>query len=240
MIDTKPDTPLSSSPYPSHVLLQFILVESLHTQNAFAKLNSASIDVHLERGSKVSLEKLLHITEGLVGAIAPFRNNFSWNRSHGTLTKLKNDTQLLHCCYADEVQEAAMAKKLSAKAWLLATELRDITIQMLWASSTYDENAMRFQKVQKKLAIALKKLGAIIAKVITSFAKNENILFCLIDRHKQIDSVYGNAFTLRLLKKMSLTIDTTLSLLIDAYQKRGFETFIPKISAKINSMRQMQ
>lgn len=233
---------LSPTHYPSHVLFQFILVQFLRTQDAFGKLTAASRQIGLclanENTEQTHIRQaLLCATECLAGAASPFRSNFSWNPSHGILSSLKNDSTLFESAFSEEIPEAACIKKQVAKCWLYCTELRDLATH-LRHNSFLNNSAFFpcFQKIEKQMQTALKKLSLAICKAMLHFGSNENVLFCLIRQQKQFDAVFGRTFTKKFIKKVHLNLDSAHQFLVEAYRKRGFEGLIPEITQKIKSL----
>ena len=72
----------------------------------------------------------------------------------------------------------------------------------------------------------LKKLGNTIIRTLRHFKTNENVLLCVMHRQHQLDSIYGVAFTKKILKKLNLNTEKAFHFITDAYKKRGFSDLI--------------
>jgi hypothetical protein len=187
------------------------------------------------------VQGLLVKIEMLVGSVSPFQSNSAWRPFDGQLKALKQDTLLLLSCFGEQIAAAAELQRLTSKCCLHAGEIRDLAMQLTFEAAPHRYKAFaELQKAEARMHLVLKQLGGAISKLAMHFVNNENVLFCLVDRHQQIDAIYGLGHTFALLKKMGLSLNATHELLLDAYRKRGFDALLPVISQKVNLMRKLQ
>ncbi len=229
----------SSHGYPCHVLFQLIFASFLRTQEAFKDLKlwryefENSLEFHSKSDHK---KKLLSAIESLAGIASPFHNGFSLDLTLGILTSLKNNSTLFQKNHSLQIPEASLIRKQATSSWFYCIELHDLATHLpLELPLINHKDFIRFQKVEARMFAQLKKLGNTIIKTLKHFKTNENVLLCLMHRQHQLDSIYGKAFTVKILKKLNLNSENVYHLIIDAYKKRGFSDLITKLKLKINS-----
>lgn len=224
--------------YPSHVLFQFILVAFLKTHPVVKKINTLSLQIASSAKSEINppptlKNQLFLAAEELAGQSSPFHGHFSWNPSQGILNLLKNNCILFE--KTQDFPETAPIKKYVVKSCLYSAELRDLASNLL-NESVPTNTFVHFQKTEVQMTQNMRKLGNAISKMILHFRNNENVLFCLLQRQKELDDFYGAAFTQKIFKKMYRNLDDARLFLIDAYSQREFKELIPEITTSINSL----
>ncbi|MGZ3633626.1 MAG: hypothetical protein ACXU9U_00230 [Parachlamydiaceae bacterium] len=225
------------SRYPKHVLFQLILVSFVRTQETIQSLLSASAQMTEAEMVHRSLHKesILQAIEKLVGPSALIQSPFNWKIASGLLTTLKNDSSLFQTIYEKNFSEAVTIRKQAAKSWLYSSELRELASDLSIDKPLKQcDKFNRFQKVEIQITASLKALGNALAKTLTHFKNNENVLYCLLCHHTSLDLIYGPSFTAKNFKKMHRSLDQTQHFLIEAYQRRGFEQLVPTITQKMS------
>ncbi len=229
----------SSHSYPCHVLFQFILASFLRTQEAFKNLKALRCELGNSSEIRNKMEhknKLLSAIENLAGIASPFHNGFSLDLNLGLLTGLKNNSTLFQKNYSRQIPEASLIREQATSSWFHCIELNNLATHFSLELPLADhKDFLRFQKVEARMFAQLKKLGNTILKTLKHFKTNENVLLCLMHRQTQLDSIYGEAFTVKILKKLNLNTEKAYHFIIEAYKKRGFSDPTAVLKSKFSS-----
>lgn len=227
------------------LLLQFILSEYLLAQNQVIDLQNAFLKFQqlLTKSSPLStkkheLKQLIATTELLSGSSFDTMRLFSWGHESSLLYKLNGYCALFSHQYESKSQTEQTLYRYVNQQWLTCIQLHDTLHTFLDDSpknwKIYMEEIGVFVDKIYKLGDRFKKL---LPKVISPYAKDENVLFFIVRHHSDFDKLFGLGYTKSLLKKVSLKpIEELKKMISRRYNNRGFTQILPIISEKFEAI----
>lgn len=218
--------------YHHHLLIQFILSELILAHDEIKDLDKIFTDPSNSRGDII--ETVIRHISKLSGSTQGYMRLFSWN-DDGILTKLKN-----YCAFFCQNARSKNNDQFSMyqeanQAWLFSLHALDISRMIAQQDTAWDVDSL-YNSV-KKIGRSIQRLSRLAAKVIPQFRNNENVVFFLLRHVTQLDSLYGDGFATKLLRKMFTKRSQGVSnFLTKRYAERGFDHLIPNIQSKLAAL----
>ena len=214
----RPRSPYCAFHRDEHVLLQFILKESLDTLSLIKKLEAI-----LEKDVKaVDLEKLKNLLCELAGGSFETLHFLVWPNGEGRLAKLKGYCTWLLKEAIEEDTPLFRLDRLSNEAWVYCMKSLDLLDQKPFKS--YSLLAL------KKMCRTMGRFEKTLPDAISLYMHDENVLFFLIRHKKELDNVYHPGFTEELFSSFfNGKPEDGKKFLVDRYLARGFDTILPQI-----------
>ncbi len=212
-------------PYTDSVLFQFILIEFLRAHKELNTLENL-YNEQTRISSDGSLQSLLQAAKIFTGCTPiPGKVQF-WQQELGTMAKLRKYS--FYFQQESQQKELLNLKNLARKGWLLSIELSDVA-----------ENSLGLKHFGRSLAKVIKTVHSLqqpVMKLITQFSDDENVVLFLVSHQRPLDSIFGEAFTIKQLQAMHNSIHESAQFLIKSFSMRRFDQLLPIISQKFAAL----
>lgn len=216
-----------------HLLLQFIWSELLLAHHAITQAKTALDMLQINNSQEVLDLLVTHITR-LSGSAQEYMRLFSGD-DDGIFNKLRNYCVLFSLQNPDQKTCLSMVQEAN-KAWLLAVQ----TLAMIRMSSHEGNNAQGIAKAPayiNKMQRCLERLVRLNSNMSLKYQNNENVIFFLVRNHREIDAMYSQGYTLKLLRKMvGKNRNKIQQFLVKKYTERGFEHLLPLIQTSVEQL----
>lgn len=215
------------------LLIQFMIVEFVHTAQLTAKLNSL-IQEHLcsKNSSPHNLSNLKQILEQLI-RYHPHHEPSSYSRwTKGSLTKLKEYCELFSSNSSYQNKEHIRLHMSAHQALLDAIHAQELLYSLI--INPYIPNAehiLNFLPISRTLAAFQNKINRLIRyfpRLMNPFLNNENVILCLLRLRQPFIDIYGADFVDKRFKWPVNTHDL-IQFLSKRYQERGFDSLLPTL-----------
>lgn len=205
------------------LIFQFIISEFISSYREILVIHRLSVEI-LEDPENV--EGLLReCLEKLSGSAHTCMKVFSWNVEEGVLAKLKN--YCAHFSKSRKLRETEDLHHFVHEAWLSCLQ----SIEMI-QSSAFSLKALH--KVLVRIVNYMRRFARITAKLMQKFRLDENLIFFMLNYHKQLDELYGQQFVFKQLSRMfGKGIEGASQFLKKKYAARGFDKLLPIIGIRI-------
>lgn len=215
------------------LLFQLFLAEFLKSyttaQEVEAIYNGSSLSREPPAISKKRRELLLSLCTDLSGEVMSIAPTFPWTTRQGSLKALVHYCHLLRMPPLVERSERAYRQAVLARQHLLSWQERGhITPVHLRALA----------RAVESLARNMHKIGQALTRELLQYAHDENIIFFLLRRQVEFDTLFHAPYVAGLLEKMYRGgIDQAEQHLIRQYTKRGFEHLLPTLTQTFADVR---
>ncbi|MEI8365950.1 MAG: hypothetical protein WCF65_05990 [Parachlamydiaceae bacterium] len=217
------------------LIFQFVLSEFIESFSTIQQLNSyccnpnsASLGDAISFSTAIShrqeigtcLTKLLGSSNGHI-------HLFSWNFSEGILSKLKTYCALLLQNSDNDEKELIALQHYAEKIWLGCLQIGE-------ALNSTPFEAGPLTAAVEKASSSMIRFSKLIARLISQFRDDENVIFYVVRNHKILDKLYGNRFVFKLLGRLyTKGMHEVQHVLSVKYSARGFDDLLPAIRSHI-------
>lgn len=220
------------------LLLQFVLSEFLPVYLEAKRLHTAAWVLANESYSEELHLAALRSLGALVGRSQEAMRLFSWSEERGVLQKLCSYAALLYSSRKGGGKEEALHRQ-ATKGLLLGVELHEIYRALWEAPSEKRQEALQRTEGRERLFYRhIERVARHIGQVAASFPLDENVLFFLLRHREQLDALFFEGYTKKLIKEISpQTVDELEELVKRRYKRRGFQQLLPLIAEKFEELK---
>lgn len=144
----------------------------------------------------------------------------------GILAKLKN--YCAHFSKDKNFKESQELHRYVHEAWLSCLQ----SIEILDSASPKN-----LDRTLGKIVGDMRRFARVTAKLMQKFRWDENVVFFMLNHHKQLDELYGQQFVFKQLSRMfAKGIDGAAQFLQNRYIARGFNKLLPTIKMKLTEL----
>lgn len=237
------------------LLFQFILSELIGAYRIVRDVDQILQDfknTSLRPSSREDAEELFDTLKSHIGKLGgssqDYMRFFSWNED-GILAKLKNICAFFLQNQDVESKDAQNLHRFSHRAWLLC--LRSLDIMRLMEHEYILDNLRKSKPLSshyelllqtlEKIKLSVQRMTRIIARLITLFRDDENVIFFLLRYKEQLNELYGPKFVIKLIIQMyPAGLKEASDFLLKKYANRGFDNLLPIIASKISELEAAQ
>ncbi len=210
------------------LLIQFIIVEFIQTYQLALQIKTL-VQEYIDsiQTSDHAYTSLFQKFGQLIGSLSKQEYFSQWTQ--GSLTKLKEYCEQFSLNSKHQNESHIHLNRAVYQAWLTAMHHFELL------------NALKPNKAQKKayLLISFKRschhlqtrfnqVMRYIPRAMMTYWDNENVALCLLRKRTQLAAIYGADFLSKRFK-WPIKLDEMISLVIQRYQKRGFDPLLPMI-----------
>ncbi len=223
------------------LLFQFILSEMLRVSHELPSLLEAHQHYYHSARTVDSANLLLNSMAYLAGVHQDYKRLFTWNHDEGSLTKLRKYCTCFNRVSLINDKDCMAMQRHANFIWLLSIQFSESFIlensKKKQTSSSLLLQKERSQKNIHLLFASFAKLNHLIAKILSQFSADENVIFFVIRHARELDAIWGQDFILKLMQKIYVGgLEEALDFLILRYTKRGFNNLLPIISTYMASL----
>lgn len=214
------------------LLLQFILTEFIEACEEIAKLEvicqqrlPTSFPIQLHPMESEILQQQIEASLALLtGSARNHMGLLSGGSAEGSLGKLKIYSNLFNQNLENSEKYHLTILELTEKIWLGC--LRAIAA---WYEDAVDHTL--FSSSIEKISADMRRLAKLIAKAISSFSCDENVIFFVIRYRTRLDHIYGPRFVRKLLTRLyPKGLKGAQQFLTAKYTERGFDHILPLLA----------
>lgn len=153
---------------------------------------------------------------------------FFWSPENGCLAKLYYYATFLNDHSISYFPSFPPLEKTCKKSWMLGSHLIE---------AIDDEKYATTEAILNKLHRNIRQIAKELVKVIILLKENENVLFFLLRHRMQLDDIYGQNFTMKLIASLfTRGLNEAQAHLIERYSSRGFEKLSETIRLYFNEL----
>lgn len=224
----------------SHGLLfQFLLTEFLATLKEVQAIEQLykKMEKNASEEMLALLEKLFSSINALTGSAVINQPYFPWSCDKGCLNKLHHYCYLYAHLSPDNKKETAEINTSVRKAFHSAMESRELLLCLQQESHmgkpVFAESQV-LHPLLDKLIDNLTRVSRLLLPIILSYREDENVLFFLLSRQEEFDSLYQSSCLAHLLQQMYPGgLREAKDFLLKQYTKRGFDHLLALIDKKM-------
>lgn len=173
-------------------------------------------DLKLER----SLRKLL---DELIAPCDDSLIDHPWSPPQGVLSRVRRDASRLSAEFTDS-DEAFLWWEIVEEAWRAAFVI-------------HEKRAAPTHAVISKIIDLLERVTTGLMSLLICFRKDENVVFCVLRHHLQLDQSLGYGYAATLLQRFhSRGLTGLQNFLVTNYKRRGFRELVPQINKSIGKV----
>lgn len=223
------------------LLIQFMIVEFVHTAQLTAKLSVLSEEYFSAK--KPSLSGLPHLKQGVAQLLCnyPQQNSSSHSRwTKGPLTKLKEYCQIFSCNSSHQNKPQINLHMAAHQALLNTVHLHELlnslTVNPSIPNSGTLLNLLPIRRTFDTFQARMNQVIRYFPSVLHPFWTNENVLLCLLRKRSWFLDIYGPDFFDKRFK-CPVKAKELYQFLTQRFQERGYDSLIPMIQLYCDSER---
>lgn len=226
-----PNRHYSSYSEDNSLLIQFMIVEFIHTAQLSIKLKSL-VQNHLKTNQSLIpiLPDIKQVIEQLLREHPRREGSDSFPGAKGSLVKLKEYCGCFSQNTSHQNKHHLHLHSAANQALLTALHIQE-TLTVVPLNVHENKRTRSSIPIRGAMTVFQNKINQIIRRfpqALTAFWDNENVVFCLFRLRQSFIDIYGSDVIAKQFKTPAET-KQLMELLCERYRKRGFDTLIPTI-----------